>query len=440
MAVRGVPPNLRRALLEPTPLLNAEILGGEPTSLLDRALAARASEGAQGGPGAAPEGPGGFRGGLQRIFSGVDDPRLTPEQNAEARKTALILGGLQTMVAANQPGARAGSSLAQGIAAGQQAGASARSGLYDKNQQARVQAFLSDPEMTAQLGLNPQQVAALQVMNPLQAAEQISALAFAKQPAPFAVAAGSGVFDPSTGGIVETQPAKPETLPSDLRTAMALNGIQDINQATPGEIAAVGETLKAIRALGGTRVQIDTGEKVELGLTSAAVERFNTTQDRALTAESRLGSLEAMTQMLDSGMVTGGVEAMTLPLRQVASSFGLADADQLSQQEAFNGLANKLALEMKEGMTGQMSDRDIKFLQAQAPQLQNSVEGNRLMIEILRRVANRQIEIADFEEDYYAANPKLTGLRRARSRWVRDNPLFTDLVGDPFAGGPTGGG
>lgn len=74
---------------------------------------------------------------LSQILTGPTDPRLTPEQNAAARKQALIQGGLATILASSQnPGALA--AVAMGAQYGQQSRAQYTQQTVQQQQQAQL--------------------------------------------------------------------------------------------------------------------------------------------------------------------------------------------------------------------------------------------------------------------------------------------------------------
>ena len=81
-----------------------------------------------------------IRGPFGDIFAGGSDPRLSSEQNAQARNQAIIQAGLATIIGASQPGATALASIAQGAGAGRQAGV----GLRDRRVQQQGQQEIGD--------------------------------------------------------------------------------------------------------------------------------------------------------------------------------------------------------------------------------------------------------------------------------------------------------
>lgn len=77
----------------------------------------------------------GFPGILERVFAGQNDPRLSDEQNASARKAAMLRAGL-SILASPDSGFRA---IAQGGLAGQEAGQQMRADTLTQRQAAERQ-------------------------------------------------------------------------------------------------------------------------------------------------------------------------------------------------------------------------------------------------------------------------------------------------------------
>ena len=69
---------------------------------------------------------------LSQAFGGANDPRLGAAENDAARKQAMLQAGLAGLIAANQPGASALGSIAQGLMYGQQAGAQGREQAFQR--------------------------------------------------------------------------------------------------------------------------------------------------------------------------------------------------------------------------------------------------------------------------------------------------------------------
>jgi hypothetical protein len=87
-------------------------------------------------------------------------------------------------------------------------------------------------------------------------------------------------------------------------------------------------------------------------------------------------------------------------------------------------------LDVKRDLPGTMSDKDIEFLEKQVPRIGMTAEGNRVLIEVMKRVEQRKVQLADLADQYARTNGDLMGWRQFRSQWLRTNPLdLSDLYG-----------
>lgn len=334
---------------------------------------------------------------LRGAIGGADDPRLSPEQNRAAQNQALIEAGLATL--ASQGEGLAG--VAEGALHGRRAGAAAR---------ADTQALAQREKMAGLLSSGNVDVGTLRRL-------------FVE-----AVAAG----DPSAATIGEVLKVMENRIGATGSAPVPRSGV---NPATgkpeqfilrpDGGIQWLG--VAPIPARPGTTVNVNPEAR---GMSELNVQQYDAQSAAALEAEQRLGSLSLMESLLAGGMPTGGLQELTMGWRRIGSELGVADAERLGEQQLFKAISNQLALKMKEGMTGPMSDRDIIFLQEQVPRIGNTPEGNKLLIEVLRRVSQRQIDLADLMDGYAEERGGLTGWRAYRSRWLRENPMnFDDLRG-----------
>lgn len=371
---------------------------------------------------------GGIGAALAQLFGGAHDPRLSEEQNKQAQRQAMMQAGLMTLMHSG-PGTSPLQSIAAGAMMGQQAGGAARQGVV------RQQAAQALQQQFGGAGADPQKLQQLVLQLVLSGdMEGARALVELLKSMPggadlMSVAPGSTVFDPSSRTPVFTAPERAggTDLPGDLDAILWASGTDSANM-TPEQRAAALDKYEEFRRAGAMQVHIGRERQEERGLTQIDLDRFEEIDKVATEAENRMDSLTAMEVLLDQGMTSGRLDELTLPARNLAASFGVGNTEKLGRQEVFRALANKIALEMKGNMTGQMSDRDIIFLQNQAPQLGNTAAGNRLLIEILRRVAHKQVELADEADRYRREHGNLLGWRTHRRQWLRTNQIdLSDL-------------
>jgi hypothetical protein len=82
-------------------------------------------------------------------------------------------------------------------------------------------------------------------------------------------------------------------------------------------------------------------------------------------------------------------------------------------------------------MPGVMSDRDIMFLQQQAPQLANTVEGNRLVLSLMRQFSENSMALAAEADRYIRENGSMAGWREHKRRWIAEHPIDVSGLGAP---------
>jgi len=129
--------------------------------------------------------------------------------------------------------------------------------------------------------------------------------------------------------------------------------------------------------------------------------------DEANKANSFLPLIDTMGNLLD-GFDTGTFAEGLGKAQGVLDAMGL-QTEGYSQKQAFESFSNRMAIMAKNQgngmiMTGAMSERDVKFLQAMVPGLQKSVKGNRLLLKIMRRMSKRQLNVNQMAIDYMRGN------------------------------------
>lgn len=163
-------------------------------------------------------------------------------------------------------------------------------------------------------------------------------------------------------------------------------------------------------------------------------ERYVTMTDNAIKAQGNLASLAAMEQALSNPNVyTGAGGEQIQQLRRLAVAFGASpeEINAVADGEVVQSVSRQLALMLRDpssgaGMPGAMSDADRTFLVSMVPGLPMSGEGNKRLIEVARRVSQRQIKIAEMAEAYVAKNGQLDGgFTRELSAFAASNPMFT---------------
>jgi hypothetical protein len=150
-------------------------------------------------------------------------------------------------------------------------------------------------------------------------------------------------------------------------------------------------------------------------------------RDRAIAARSTLSTLDMLQTLVTGGELAQGPGTRAgLALRRVGGALGI-QSDTLSNAQLFEAITSKLALANRVDMPGAMSDPDREFLVRMVPNLSNTQEGNLMLIEYQRRVARRNVEVAQLAERYKANNGGRLDSRFyvALQQWSNQNPLFS---------------
>lgn len=145
----------------------------------------------------------------------------------------------------------------------------------------------------------------------------------------------------------------------------------------------------------------------------------------AAGALNTLNYLDNLTKSPDFYSGTGG-ELVTKG-KQALASMGVTAPDSAKPNEVFGALSNKLTLDAAGGSLGaQISNSDVKFLQAINPNLAATPEGNREIIGYHRKVYQRQQETARMARDYAAKHGGRidAGFDQVLADYAEKNPLF----------------
>lgn len=162
-------------------------------------------------------------------------------------------------------------------------------------------------------------------------------------------------------------------------------------------------------------------------------------QGRSATeTKTALSAMEGL--MNDPNFYSGAGAETSLGLKRAMVALG-GDPNMTASTEAFNALAKKAALDNMGGSLGTgFSNADRDFITEQVPTLSNTPEGNKALITINKKLAERKEQVAKMARDYanqnngridYAFYDKL-------AQWAEENPLFPQRQQEVPGGGGQG--
>lgn len=299
-----------------------------------------------------------------------------------------------------------------------------------------------------------------------------SAVALAMQPAKerSAVEVGGKLVDPQTGEVIYDSGVSPTTGTDDMREydAAVAQGFKGtfIDYMTAMKTAGVAPTtgtddmreydaavaqgfkgtfmdyLTTVKKAGAPTTTMPAGETAyDKTLGEWGAKSYTTLQDSAAAALDQIGNLSYMESLMaDPNFRTGtGTEAI-ISMRKLVEAMGGNPAE-VGSIEAFRGATAQAVLGQMGGSLGAgFSNADRSFVESMAANLDNSLQGNKLVINAQRKVAQRKVELARLADQYIAEKGRLdAGWPQYMRAYAEQNPLFGGAGADPLSY-VTGGG
>lgn len=163
----------------------------------------------------------------------------------------------------------------------------------------------------------------------------------------------------------------------------------------------------------------------ELG--TAYGKRFTAMQEDATAGQRTVNNLKLMDQLMNRPDFYSGSAGNVVAIgKRFAASVGM-DPNAVKDIESFNALSKQAALDIMGGSLGTgFSNADRDFVTGQVPTLDNSIEGNRQLVGIQKKLAGRKIEIAKLARQYAAKSGGRIdpGFDDHLAAWAEQNPLF----------------
>lgn len=245
----------------------------------------------------------------------------------------------------------------------------------------------------------------------------------------FTLSPGQQRFDAQGNAIASVSPAAaPRPMTADERAQWGI---------PPEDKRAYAMTEKGPQVIGGAGVTVNNNiggeKKYDETLGKSLADKYIAIQDGAQQAQSKIATLDGLSQALAQTSYTGWGADTLLGVKRAAKSLGLDVGEDLGPEETARALGNQLALQLRSpsngaGMPGAMSDKDREFLVASVPGLGKTPEGNRRLIDYMMRVEQRNIDVAKFANQYAQDhggridNDFFTAL----ADWSEKNPLFPE--------------
>lgn len=168
----------------------------------------------------------------------------------------------------------------------------------------------------------------------------------------------------------------------------------------------------------------------------ASASQYQALQSAGMKAPGQIAKYKQLESLL-ANHDGGKLSPLGMDLAQLGNSLGLKVDKNLPNKEAAAALINELALALRDpsnggGMPGALSDADRQFLISSVPNLSQSAQGRRQMVQMAIAVQQRNIDAARMARKWQqrygrldAVNP-VTGksFQDNLQEWAARNPLF----------------
>jgi len=160
----------------------------------------------------------------------------------------------------------------------------------------------------------------------------------------------------------------------------------------------------------------------------ALANEYGTILEDARKARSRIGQLRQIDSLLsDPAVYTGtGAQAINAIKRAGQTLFGM-DLEGVDKADAARRVTNEMALSFKSDLPGPMSDSDRQFLTEIPPNIGDTAQGRKLLVELMTAKERRKIELAKMAREYRQRNGRLDdNWYDIAARYAEQNPMFDE--------------
>jgi hypothetical protein len=190
------------------------------------------------------------------------------------------------------------------------------------------------------------------------------------------------------------------------------------------EIAAAGKPVTNINQQQESEYEKATGK--QLAEANMEIIKSSSAARGKIATLNRLG-----TMLVDPNIYTGKAAESVLELKRLGKAIGVEVGD-VGPAEAVKSISNQFALELRNpaggaGMPGALSDKDREFLQSMVPGLNQNPHGNALIIDYMKRVAQRSVDVERLRQQYVRKNGRLgENFYTELADYSDANPLFSE--------------
>ena len=177
-------------------------------------------------------------------------------------------------------------------------------------------------------------------------------------------------------------------------------------------------------------------DNVALDLSKTQLDSFAKAADSSRTIRNQLDELQALNTQIGGADVAAQTYPSLIKLMQTVGVGTPEEQARMSAQQAFQGVAAKLAVNMRDQGTGRLSTQELQLFQQALPNIGQDPQSRQLLINMLGTMANRQINENTFAQRYFMQNNNTVGLDDAMEKPASQGGLGPVIQRAPAYGAP----
>lgn len=172
------------------------------------------------------------------------------------------------------------------------------------------------------------------------------------------------------------------------------------------------------------RREVGKGQTYRAPHEKALGKEFVNILESATNAENQLFTVQKARALIPD-IESGKLEPIKTWARQWGEAMGVSiDSGKMNDSISFRAVMKNAVLDGMASIKGTASEADRKTVEDAVANLENPMEANKFLIDTTESLAKRNIEMADFWDNWSAVNGDLTGVRKAWSKRINNIPLI----------------
>lgn len=240
-----------------------------------------------------------------------------------------------------------------------------------------------------------------------------------------AAAALAGIASPAQAQALLAQQALNRKTPTDLKPQI----IADPNKSGMALAVYPNGKVERIKAFDAKDPNADKWAAARIQSNSALSDDIDKNASASNNALAQITSLKSLLSGKDAPYQGPGGEAYNKAYG-LASMIPGVDTGKLAKAQTAQAIMNEISLGLRNfagGMPGSLSDKDLAFLRAMAPSLNNRPEANGQILDMLSKVHNRNLSVQKQRDEFLTQHGQINDdFRRQIAAYGERNRLFPD--------------